>query len=71
MVTLPLLRHYLTLAAFRLPSYFHLLHDEAQLVKQRRALRERNPPRNSQLETHRTDERPDSPSGAAPVFSPS
>jgi hypothetical protein len=30
-------------------------------------MRERNPPRNSQLETHRTDEAEGGPEGAAPA----
>ncbi|PYV05592.1 MAG: hypothetical protein DMG26_05005 [Acidobacteria bacterium] len=32
------------------------LQDERRLVKRRRAMLESNPPRNSQLETHRDDE---------------
>src|SRR6202049_1802659 len=44
-------------AAFALCCRLLLLHDAPRLVKRRRALRERNPPRNSQLETHRTDAR--------------
>jgi hypothetical protein len=34
-----------------------LQHTRTRLVKRRRALRERNPPRNSQPETHPDDER--------------
>jgi hypothetical protein len=37
------------------------------LVKRRQALRERNLPRNSQLETHRTDEAGAVLRGAAPA----
>src|SRR5579885_2084857 len=64
------LRHSLPFAAFRLYFHFFLLHDEPRLVKRRRALRERNPPRNSQLETHRTDESWGNPTRIAPAFFP-
>src|SRR5713101_3609224 len=47
-----------------------LLHDAPRLAKRRRALRERNPPRNSQLETHRTDERWGGHNSAAPAGLP-
>jgi hypothetical protein len=43
-----------------------ILQDARRLVKRRRALRERNPPRNSQLETHQTDETRGRPPTTAP-----
>jgi hypothetical protein len=58
------LRHCLPFAAFRLYCHLPLLQDALRLVKRRRALRERNPPRNSQLETHRTDEAAGGPARA-------
>ena len=53
----------------RLYSHFFLLHDERRLAKRRRALWERNPPRNSQLKTHRTDEAEGGPTRAASAYS--
>jgi hypothetical protein len=44
----------------------HFLQDGRRLVKRRQALRERNLPRNSQLETHRFDERGRGPQGLRP-----
>ena len=64
------LRHCLPFAAFQLYRRLPLLQDAPRLVKQRRALRERNPPRNSQLETHRTDEARGGRAKAAPAYSP-
>src|SRR5712692_4447999 len=60
----------LRFAGIELYSEGAILQDARRLVKRRRALRERNPPRNSQLEAHHTDETRGGPPTAAPAHAP-
>ncbi len=60
----------LPFAAFGLYSEDVALQDGPRLLKWRRAPREPNPPRNSQLETHRDDEAGGGRQSAAPAHSP-